>query len=56
MALRKVTVEVTATYVVEVEANNATEARLKADSMVLFDEIAPTYMSEVILDVKPIKE
>ena len=56
MALRKVMVEVTATYIVEVEANNATEAKLKADDAVLFDDIAPICMDEVILHVTPIKE
>lgn len=51
-----VTVEVTATYIVEVKASSEAEARLKADDIVLFHDIAPIYMDEVILAVKPVKE
>lgn len=55
MALREVTVEVTAKYIVKFTANSSYEAKKKAESLVL-DGIAPDYIDYTILDVQPIKE
>ena len=54
MALREVTVEVTAKYIVKLTASSSDEARKKAESLVL-DGIAPYYMDYEILDVKPME-
>lgn len=55
MAIREVAVEVSATYIVKVNAGSSTEAIKKAEDLVLFG-IVPDYMDSIILDVQPIKE
>ena len=55
MALREVTVEVTATYIIKVIADNGTKATKKAEDLVLFG-ITPDYMDSAILDVQPIRK
>lgn len=56
MALREVTVEVTATHIIKVKASSGQEARKKAEDMVLFGGDCPDFMDSVVLDVRPIKE
>ena len=53
MALREVTVEINATYVVKVKASNSKEAIKKAEDLVLHGT-PPNYMDGIILDVQPI--
>ena len=55
MALREVTAEITAKYIVKFTASNSDEAKKKAESFVL-DGATPSDTSYVILDVQPIKE
>lgn len=55
MALREVTVEVTAKYIVKFKASSSDEAEKKAREFELYD-LEPDYRDEVILDVQPIKE
>ena len=55
MALREVTVEVTAKYIIQFKASSADEAEKKAENLVLFD-IVPDYMDYSIIDVQPINE
>lgn len=55
MALREVTVEVTAKYIIKVNADNPNDARQKAEDLVWLG-ITPDDMDTVILDVLPIKE
>ena len=55
MALREVTVEITAKYIVKFNASNSYEAQKKAREFELY-ELEPDYRDEVILDVQPIKE
>ena len=55
MALREVTVEITARYIVKFTASSSAEATRKAANFELY-ELEPDYRNEVILDVQPIKE
>ena len=55
MALREVTVEVTAKYIIKFNASSAEEARKKAENLTLYG-VEPDYIDSVILDVQPIKE
>jgi hypothetical protein len=55
MALREVTVEITARYIVKFTANNSHEAQKKAREFELYG-LEPDYRDEVIVDVQPIKE
>lgn len=54
MALREVTVEVTAKYITKVIAGNAEEARSAARNLVFLGAISPCETNEVILNVQPI--
>ena len=57
MAEREVTVEITATYITKVIADNALEAQEKATNLVLLGTITPNEINTVvILDVQPTKE
>ena len=56
MALREVTVEISATYIANVIAGSAIEAQEKATNLVLLGTIAPNEINAIILDVQPIKE
>ena len=55
MALREVTVEVTAKYIIKFQASNADEAKKKAENLELFD-VVPDYIDYSIIDIQPIKE
>lgn len=52
---REFTVEVTAKYVVKIEASNEYEAKLKAGDLVLLG-IEPDYMDDEILAIRPVKK
>lgn len=54
MALREVTVEVTAKYITKVIAGNAEEAWSTARNLVFSGAIKPCETDEIILDVQPI--
>ena len=56
MAIREVTVEVTAKYVTKVIAGSAIEAQAMAKNLVMIGVISPCETNEIILDVQPIKE
>lgn len=53
MALREVTVEVTAKYVTKVIAGSGKEAQEQAKNLVMIGVISPCETNEVILDVQP---
>ena len=56
MALRDVTVEVRATFIVKVKANNGKEAMKKAEDFVIYNAL-PDYIDDVtILEVEHLKE
>ena len=55
MALREVTAEITAKYIVKFTASNSDEAAKKAREFEIYD-LEPDYRDEVILDVQPVKE
>lgn len=56
MALREVTVEVTAKYITKVIAGSAAEAQKQARDLILLGVISPYDTDEIIVDVQPIKE
>lgn len=56
MALREVTVEITAKYVTKVIAGSAIEAQAMAKNLVMIGAISPYDTDEIILDVQPITE
>ena len=53
MALREVTVEVTAKYITRVVADSGKEAQEKAKNLVMIGAISPYETNEIILDVQP---
>ena len=55
MALKEVTVEVIAKYIIKFQASSADEARKKAENLELFD-VVPDYIDYSIIDIQPIKE
>lgn len=56
MALREVTVEVTAKYITKVIAGNGKEAQEQAKNLVMIGAISPCETNAIILDVKATKE
>lgn len=56
MALREVTVEVTAKYITKVIACSGKEAQSQAKNLVMIGAISPYETNEIILDVQSIKE
>jgi len=56
MALREVTVEVTAKYTTKVIAGSGEEAQRKAKNLVLCGLVTPCETNEIILCVQPISE
>lgn len=55
MALREVTVEVTAKYVTKVTASNPEEAQRMAKNLVSLGVVSPCETNEIILEVEEIK-
>ena len=54
MVLRKVTVEVVTKHVVTVLANDADEARGKAEDMVLSGDVIARSIESFIMEVRPV--
>jgi len=56
MALREVTVEVTAKYITKVIAGSGKEAQEKAKNLVMCGVVSPYETNEIILDVQQISD